>query len=428
MKKRALLGLGATFFTFAALSFANEQKPVNLRISWWGGSERHEKTLEAIKAFEKKNPNIKVSSEYGGWDGHQVKVTTQMIGKTEADIMQINWNWINLFSKDGNGYYNLNDLKNIIDLNNYDSELLKTTTVNGKLNALPYGIGGRVFFYNKAVYDKAGAEIPKSFEDMRKATKQIKDKLGPNYYAFDSGDSYGAFLLVLYNLEQKTGKPFIVDDKVAYTPAELEEGFKFYRSLVKDGVIPSIKEKQGAGNSVLEQHPGWIEGRFGGVYDWNSTPEKWQAALKDTGEVVLGEFPTDLGTNKSALTKVSQAFAISKNTKHPKEAAMLLEYLVADPEAVEILGVRTRGIPSNKKAYANLSSAGEIKGIMDEGYKKVENFTGKGIHPLFEHSELSGYYKKLMEELDYEVITEKQAADMLTKKVNNFIMDSNKKK
>ena len=42
----------------------NTTDPITLRMNWWGGDSRHQATLEAIKAFEAKYPNIKVEAEY----------------------------------------------------------------------------------------------------------------------------------------------------------------------------------------------------------------------------------------------------------------------------------------------------------------------------------------------------------------------------
>ena len=56
------------------------EEDVTLRFSWWGGDERHEATLAAIKEFEAEYPNIKVEAEYGGWSGWQEKITTQILG------------------------------------------------------------------------------------------------------------------------------------------------------------------------------------------------------------------------------------------------------------------------------------------------------------------------------------------------------------
>lgn len=155
---------------------------ITLRVSWWGGDDRHKKTIEALKLFEEKHPNIKIKSEYGGWQGWQEKITTQMAGDMAADLMQINWNWINIFSKNGDGFYNLNDLSTTLDLNQYDKNILEQCIVNNRLNAIPYGVAGRVFLYNKTTYNKAGLPLPKNFQDIVTSTQIMKEKLGPDYF------------------------------------------------------------------------------------------------------------------------------------------------------------------------------------------------------------------------------------------------------
>lgn len=40
-----------------------------------------------------------VKGEFTGFDGYLEKLTTQMAGKTEADIVQVNWPWLPLFRR-----------------------------------------------------------------------------------------------------------------------------------------------------------------------------------------------------------------------------------------------------------------------------------------------------------------------------------------
>jgi len=112
-------------------------QPVELRMSWWGGNSRHQATLKALDAFEKSHPDIKVKAEYTGWDGHLSRLTTQMASGTEPDVMQTNWPWLIIFSKNGDGYYDLDKLKAELDLSQYQAQDLQSTTINGKLNGLP---------------------------------------------------------------------------------------------------------------------------------------------------------------------------------------------------------------------------------------------------------------------------------------------------
>lgn len=401
-----------------------EGKTVNLKMSWWGGDARHKQTLEAIKLFEEKYPEIKVKPEYGGWQGWQEKVTTQIVGNTSPDVMQINWNWIDLFSRDGDGFYDLNKVKDILELDkNYSQELLDQCIVNGKLNALPVGVTGKVFYINKTTYEKAGLPVPTSFDEMIKSAKVIREKLGHDYYAFDT-DAYGAILLMLYKLEQETGKPFIVDNKVAYTEAEVIEAVRFYDNLVKEKVMPSLKVRAAAGFIPLDQHPGWIQGRYAGTYEWDSSAQKWQDALEAGQELVVAPYPQDFGTNKSGFNKVSMAYAIKKNTKHPEEAATLIHFLTSDPEAIKILGT-SRGVPSNETAVAVLKENNQLTGLGFEANTVVKEFAGKGIHPLFEHKRLNTELRTIVENLGYEQKTVEETARDIINITNEFLAENN---
>ena len=134
------------------------------------------KPLDVIKLYEEKNPGVKIKAEYSGWDGHFEKISTQITGNTAPDIMQIDYNWLYNFSKNGDGFYDINTLKDDFNLDNYDEQALSYTIINGKLNAIPVGMNGRAFFFNKSLYDKAGVEIPKTFDELLATDKVIKEK------------------------------------------------------------------------------------------------------------------------------------------------------------------------------------------------------------------------------------------------------------
>ena len=141
---------------FAATSLGQVSQAADLRMSWWGGDSRHKVTQEALKVCGDKYGH-KIAAEFTGFDGHLEKVTTQIAGGTEADIMQINWPWLPLFSIKGDGFADLNQFKDVIDLSQWSADDLAAGTMNGKLNGLSVSTTGRVFMFNKTALDKARA-------------------------------------------------------------------------------------------------------------------------------------------------------------------------------------------------------------------------------------------------------------------------------
>ena len=55
-----------------------------------------------------------IKPEFTGWSGHFEKVATQIAGGTEADIMQINWPWLPIFSANGDGFADLSQFSDTI--------------------------------------------------------------------------------------------------------------------------------------------------------------------------------------------------------------------------------------------------------------------------------------------------------------------------
>ncbi len=123
-----------------------------------------------------------MKAEYTGWDGHLSRLTTQIAGGTEPDVMQTNWNWLPIFSKTGDGFYDLNKLKEVIDLSQFDPKELQTTTVDGKLNGIPISVTARVFYFNDETLEKAGIAYPKTRDELMAAGKTFESKLGKQYY------------------------------------------------------------------------------------------------------------------------------------------------------------------------------------------------------------------------------------------------------
>ena len=131
-----------------------------LRFSWWGGDTRHKPTLDAIKLFEAANPGIKIKAEYMGWGGFTERLTTQISGGNEPDIMQINWAWIStMYSKKGDGFYDLYKAKDVLKLDEWGSNI-NYGVRNGKLNAIPISFTARFYLWQKNTLEKAGIAMP----------------------------------------------------------------------------------------------------------------------------------------------------------------------------------------------------------------------------------------------------------------------------
>ncbi|MEG0722432.1 MAG: ABC transporter substrate-binding protein, partial [Lachnospiraceae bacterium] len=175
---------GSTESTTAATSgnVINTTDPITLRMNWWGGDSRHQATLEAIKAFEAKYPNISVEAEYEAFTGHEEKVALALKSGSGADVIQLNMDWVFNYSPDGTLFTDLHTLSDIIDLKAYDQADLDYFTTNGVLQALPASNSGRVFYWNTTMLDKVGVKMPTTLDDLY--------AMGDAFAAYEDGSYY----------------------------------------------------------------------------------------------------------------------------------------------------------------------------------------------------------------------------------------------
>lgn len=404
----------------APLKYDPNEK-VTLRFSWWGGDTRHKATLEAIKAFEAKYPNITVNAEYAGWDGYQDKQTTQISGGTAADIMQINWNWLPIFSKDGSGFYDLNKLSKQLGLDNYTKEMLETGTVNKKLNAIPVSMTGRVLYLNKTTYDKFGVAMPKTWDDLKNAAT----KFDKGYYPVDLG-AYDAWLLSMTYAEQKTNKQFISNDgKLVFTQDDVKTALQFYKDLIDNKVAPTIQVRSSEGGSSttpVAQLPSYLNGKLAGVFEWTSAIAKDAKPLEQKKmQMVNADVPQLSGAkNTGVILKPSMLLAINKDCKHPVQAAMFLNFILNEPDGVKAMSTE-RGIPVSKAAEKTLKDAGKLKGLEYDGVQYVTAHPGVAISPYLEDQSLQKVYDDTIEQLSYNKLDVDGAAKYMVENVKKAL-------
>jgi len=377
----------------------------SLRMSWWGGDARHAQTQEALAVCGQKHGH-QIAAEFTGWAGHQERITTQIAGRTEADIMQINWPWLPLFSRDGSGFADLREYSDIIDLSQFTDEQLAGGEMNGVLNGIPTAETGRVYFFNKTVYDAAGLPLPTNWDEVRAAA----GKLGDGVMPFEA-QGLNAIFLVSTTVTQMTGKDLIDPETttVAWTPEELAEGIRFYQSLVEDGAIRSWQQVAGEGNIELFEMRPWAEGRIAGTYEWDSAYAKYADPLGEQELVPVPMLQVDGAVNDGTYRKPSMLFAISKNARNPQAAAQIIDCLLNDPVAVDILK-DSRGIPASKVAAARLAEQGGIDPNVQAAHDLVLEGKGPIPSPLNEHPKVREVFGDYLEAVAYDQISADDAA------------------
>ena len=414
--KRSTTAL-ATVLTLTAFSAG----AADLRMSWWGGDSRHLATQEALKVCGEKHGHT-IKPEFTGFSGHLEKVTTQLAGGTEADIMQLNWPWLPLFSPTGEGLADLSTFSDTIDLSNWTADDLATTTINGKLQGLPVSTSGRLFWFNKTTFEKAGIPLPTTIEELMAAGPVFVEKLGKDYYPLEGMD-LDAMLLVENYLTQKTGKPMIDTETLttAWTEEEWAEGINYYLKLAENHALIPWKEYAAAGTILLYENPLWADGHIAGSYQWDTTYSKFADPLQEGQELVpAGLMKLEGGSNDGVYRKPSMVISISKNSKEPKAAAEIVNCLLNEPEGIAAMGSQ-RGIPASKVALAQLEAAGQIEPVQKTAYDMIMSASGPAVSPYNEQPEVFSTVQDTMEMIAYGEMTPEEGAEEIVYGINDVL-------
>lgn len=422
MKRRAAL------VAFVAAPALVRAAPAVLRFSWWGGGARHEATLKAVAAFQQKNPGLRIKAEYMGFNGYLERLTTQIAGGSEPDVMQINWAWLAMFSKRGNGFTDLHRFKAHLALDAFSAEDRASGLVAGKLNALPVSYTARVLLWNQAAFQRAGLVVPKTWDDLFAAGPVFKRQFGDRAYPID-GELYDMMLLAQTYAQQLHGMPYVdpKQPRVAMTPAAALDWVRLYKRLVNEHVATPLplRASLGGADKPTEQQPDWVVGRWAGNYTWDSAIALRQSTLDKQQKLVLGDFPTLPGAKNSGLFgRPALMLAVGRNSQQPELAARFIDYLLTDPDAALILG-RTRGVPAVERQMKALTAAGKLPPLELQAYAQIQARRVEGQidlpAPLFEHARLHRFMREVFETVAYDKTSDTDAATRLIAEGNALL-------
>jgi oligogalacturonide transport system substrate-binding protein len=328
---------------------------ITLRFSWWGGDARHEATLEALKLYTQKFPNVKVEGEYSGWDGYVQKLSTQIAGGSAPDIISIpDIEAYNLI-KQGT-LLDLSDNR-LVDTTVFDKNLFSKVTVNNKIYGVPLNISlDFCAIINADFFEKYGIPIDTvwDYDNLLEIGKRIHQQDNKVYLLNTTTDCL--MKIGQYYIMQKNGKQMVTSDfTVNFTKEDYAEILSILKTFIDEGVTQSIAETVLFEGKAFD-NPKWINGEIGMTFDCNTTiPTYRKENLKN---LTVANMAVKKDAKDPFLGSSTNMF-LGINAKSPQqeEAGKFVNWFFNDKDAVLKLQ-EVRGTQPTEAGRKILSDAG----------------------------------------------------------------------
>lgn len=333
---------------------SNKDEKVEITLAGWGSSPDESELLKQVLAdFEQKHPNIKVKHEVIT-DQYMDVMKTRLIGGQGPDVF-----YLDAFEAPGlieTGVLEpLDDyVTEEFDTADFEKPLLEAFQKDGKTYGFPKGYSTLALFYNKKMFQDAGVEVPKTWDELREVSKKLTK--GQEVYGFGQN----AELARTYFIAESKGGKVVEDNKAAFADPKVIEGLQPYldQALIdKTAAQPSqvgagwTGEMFGQGKAAMVIEGNWaipyLQSTFSGI------------------EFGTAEVPTIDGNNGTMAFTVS--YVMNAASEKKQASWELISYLTGK-EGMETWTSKGFELPSRKSVAEKLGfDKDELRGALVAG-------------------------------------------------------------
>ncbi|MFJ8697385.1 ABC transporter substrate-binding protein [Streptomyces roseolilacinus] len=281
---------------------------------------------DLARAYEKKTPGVKVQVTVLSWKDVDREVA-EMVERGEApDMAQIGA--YADYARDGK-LYPIDNLVSVPTQANFLPMLRQAGEVDRVQYGLPFGASTRMLFFNEKLFEKAGAEPPADWDQLRKAAAQLKAKDVKFPFALPLGSEESQAETMMWLLgggggyRDTTGTSYQID-----SPANVETMTWLKEELVGKGltgpVAPGDLDRQQAFDAFVRGEVGMLNGH----------PTLMETAEKAGVKVGTVPLPGVDGKAKATLGVADWMMAFKQNG-HRKEIGEFLDFVYTDKNVLE---------------------------------------------------------------------------------------------
>ncbi|MGG6433655.1 ABC transporter substrate-binding protein [Anoxybacillus sp. D401a] len=345
-----------------------EQSDEKVVLTAWAWNVNVGALNEAMKEFQKNNPNIELKVEdIGRLDVYDKLSTGLAAGGTGLpDIVLVEddriHGYVNAFPK---GFVNLSE-KGFDQYKDVFPTFKKDlTSVDGKFYAMPFDAGPTGMFYRTDLFEKAGVKVEdiETWEDFLAAAKKIKEATGAFAMPLDKFKDDPIFRMMLNQLGVYY---FDKDGKIDLTNPKAIQAMDMLKKFDEAGLIKDVDGWNGVVSATVDGSVATVP--FGAWY-YGTIVDQAKDTNGKWGVFLLPAF--EVGGNRAANLGGS-SWMIPASSKYVDEAYKFLEFFSTTKD-IQLMAMEKYGLfPSLASAYdSELFTSG------------VEFFGGQKIWELF---------------------------------------------
>ncbi|HEV7293000.1 MAG TPA: extracellular solute-binding protein [Devosia sp.] len=383
--RRSFLGTAAAAAGSTAIltamgrpAFAQETR---IRHFWWGNPDRDERTLEAIRIFNEKHPDIEVIGETLGFADYFTRLTTQIAGGNMPDAIQMGYGVMFEYIERG-ALLPLDEyIGNQLDLTHIDQSAIDAGTVDGKLYALSIGANSHMAMYNKRLYEEAGIVPGEDFDpygwtydDVKRIGVAIKEATG----VAGTDDNTADYQNFSDFAAQAGGELYTAEGEYGPTQEIVEQYWTIWKDIRDAGATPPAQHSAGLAAVSELSRMGVVTGDSATTYLWSNQLVGVQALMED--ELGAAMYPNLPEMIPGSIIQPSQFICLSRDTVDAEATVTYMNAFVNDMDMTAALGLE-RGIPANSQVREMLQPT--LEGAAATSVEFFDNIQGKtmDLHP-----------------------------------------------
>ncbi|MEU0412613.1 extracellular solute-binding protein [Streptomyces griseorubiginosus] len=317
-------------------------------ITWWDTSNATNEapTYKAlIKDFEAANKGIKVKYVNVPFDQAQNKFDTAAGASGAPDVLRSDVGWTPAFAKKGY-FLPLDGTEALADQAKFKPNLIEQARYEGKTYGVPFVTDTLALVYNKQLFQKAGVEAPKTWDDLKKAAATIKDKTGVDGY----WGSTAAYYAQPFLFGEGTDTVDVAAKKITVNSPAAKKGYGTWLSLFSG---KGLHKADTTADAYAHIQDAFVNGKVAAIIQgpWEITNFYKGSAFKDKANLGITTVPAG-STGKAGAPTGGHNLSIyaGSDSAHQKAAEKFVGFMTSAKSQTQI-ALKNSTLPTRDDAY-----------------------------------------------------------------------------